>query len=294
MPGHRGYGMDHKVYDWSPIPFRERLTWPNDARVAVCVIVNLEHYEWNPPFASYVSRLPHPDIRNFSQREYGNRVGIFRIMSLLDAYGIRATVALDATIAENYPYLVEQCLRRDWEFLGHGLSANAYITSDMTEQEERRYVQKSLNAVEMATGQRPVGWLGPGFSESLRTPEILAREEILYVCDWPNDEQPYPMTTSYSNMYSLPITGELDDYTVLVERQAPVMRYSQLIRETFDVMYQEGGDNGRLLVLNLHPWLIGQPFRIKYLRQALEYLAKSPQTWNATGKEIVDWYRAHQ
>ena len=293
MPGHRGYGMDHSLYDWSPITRRPPLRWPDGARVALCVIVNLEHYEWVPPQKSYIPRFPYPDMRNFSQREYGNRVGVFRVMDALDKHGIRATVALDATVAENYPFLVEECRKRGWEFIGHGQTANQYITSEMSEEQERGYIHTSIEAVARATGQRPVGWLGPGYSESPRTPDLLAQEGIRYLCDWPNDDQPYAMKAAGGRLYSLPVTMDLDDVTMLVDHRAPVMRYASLVRETFDVLHREGDETGRMMVLNLHPWLIGQPYRSKYLEQALAYVSGHKDVWKATGTEIIDWYAAN-
>ena len=301
MPGQRRPGMDHEIYDWSPIISRPTLRWPGGARVAFCVIVNLEHYEWAPPKTSYVVPAmpgggppqPYPDIRAFSQREYGNRVGVFSVMEALDKYGLKATVALDATVAEGYPFLVGECAKRGWEFIGHGITANTYITSEMSEEQERRYISTSLEAVAKATGQRPVGWLGPGMSESTRTTELLAQEGIRYVCDWPNDDQPYQMRAGDGQLYSLPVSLELDDFMMLWMQRVPVTSYDSIVREAFDVLYREGEQSGRLLVLNIHPWLLGQPYRVKRLHQALAHISRHKAVWNATGKEIIDWYASH-
>ncbi|MBI4337196.1 MAG: polysaccharide deacetylase family protein [Chloroflexi bacterium] len=298
MPGMRKPGMDNDYYDFSPIVKRAALKWPDNARVALCVIVNLEHYEIQPPADAYMPpNLPgglgrggFPDFRSVSHRDYGNRVGIFRVMNVLDKHGIKGTAAIDATVAENYPFIVNECKKRGWEFIGHGQTVNRSITSNMTEAQEREYIRSSLDAVAKATGKRPGGWLGPEYGESTRTPAILAAEGVQYVCDWPNDEQPYRMKVPKGSMVSLPIMLELDDVFTHWNRRVTIMRWEQLVREAFDTMYVDGARGGRLLTLNLHPFLIGQPFRIKYLDQALEHIFKRGGVWKATGGEIVNWF----
>ena len=300
MATERRYGMDHPHYDWSPLVSREILRWPQDARAALCVIVNLEHMEWEPPEGSYTLELagglgqgprPYPDYARLTHREYGHRVGIFRVLNLLEKYGIKPTVAMDALTEENYPYLVNHCLNRGCEIIGHGMSASRMITSKMSENEEREYIHESVEALRKATGAPPLGWLGPEYGESARTPQLLAEAGLQYVCDWANDEQPYPMNAPGGELFALPIMLELDDVNALWEQHVPVDRYVEMLKEGFDTIYREGEQNGRLLVLNLHPWLIGQPFRIRYMDGALAYIMGHPGVWAASGSEIIDWYR---
>ena len=299
MPAERRYGMDHEHYDWSPIVTREALSWPNDAKVALCVVVNLEHMEWSPPEGSYgraalsggFGDRPFPDYTRKSHREYGHRVGIFRVLDALEASGIVPTIAMDLLTAQNYPYLVRHCFGRGCEIIAHGLSVSRMITERMTEQEEREYIKQALEGMEEAIGTAPLGWLGPEFGESSRTPGLLAEAGIKYVCDWTNDEQPYAMRTPGGRIDSLPICLDLDDVNALWERHLDIERYSELLKESFDVLLENGQASGRLLVLNLHPWLIGQPFRIGYLEEALDYITGQEGVWAATGSAIVDWYR---
>ncbi len=297
MPAQRRPGTDHDYYDWSPISARPALQWPDNSRVALCVIVSLEHYEWSPPPGSYqapplaaIERRGSPDVTTFSRREYGNRVGIFRLMEMLDRYGIRATVAMDATVAQNYPFIIEECKRRGWELIGHGVTVTQMITSNMAEEEERRYIRESLEALEQATGRKPVGWLGPDYGESTRTPNLLAMEGIRYVCDWPNDDQPYRMKVPHGEVVSLPITLEADDILSHWGPRLSITLYSQMVRECFDALYKEGAHSGRTFVFNLHPWLSGQPFRSKYLEETMAHICSYAGVWKATGEEIVDWY----
>ena len=301
MPAQRRFGMDQEHYDWSPLINRGVLHWPDNGRVALCVIVNLEHFQWTQPEGSYTAGLaggsgirPFPDYPRFSHREYGHRVGIFRVLDVLERHGIKATVAMDVLTAENYPYLVQHCKDRGCEIIGHGISASQMITSNMPEEEELEYIRGSVEALRRATGTAPVGWLGPEYGESSRTPQLLAQAGISYVCDWVNDEQPYPMKGDSGELFALPIMLELDDIIALWDRRVTIDRYAQLLKEGFDTLYQDGEQNGRLMVLNLHPWLIGQPFRIGYLDDALGHMVRRRGVWAATGSQIIDWYKSHR
>ncbi len=297
MLGPRKPGMDHDYYDFSAIKSRPTLKWPNNAKVALCVIINLEHYEWKAPENAYKSPAvpglgggPFPDMRAFSLREYGHRVGIFRVMKMLEKYGLTATVAMDKLTAENYPFLVNECQKRGYEFIAHGTGLKRMITSKMSDEEEREYIRSSIEALTKATGSRPEGWMGIEYGESFNTPNFLAEEGIRYNCDWPNDEQPYQMKVSSGTMYSLPVSIELEDTWTHWTKHVYIVDYCKMIEDTFDGLYKDGAQSGRLMVLSLHPWLIGQPYRAKYLDRALAHISKHKEVWSATGKEIIDWY----
>jgi len=168
------------------------------------------------------------------------------------------------------------------------------ITSRMSEQEELEYIQTSVQALTRATGTAPVGWLGPESGESTRTPQLLAQVGLRYVCDWVNDEQPYALKVPQGELYALPIALPVDDVNALWDRRIDIDRYKDMLKETFETLYSEGATNGRLLVLHLHPWLIGQPFRIGCLDEALGHMVHHQGVWAATGSEIIDWYRRHR
>ncbi len=301
MPGQRKVGMDHDLWDWSPMYKRPVLRWPEGAQIAVCLLVDLGHYDWKPPEGAFdppshtppMSMSPYPDLVTVTYREYGHRVGIFRVMEVLDKYNIKATVPMDAYTADHYPILVKECQQRGWEIIGHGVTQRQAITSLMSDDEEKQYIQRSLDALRQATGQMPAGWLGPEHCQSARTPALLAEMGIRYVCDFPNDEQPYRVHTPTGELYSLPVMIELGDVMGHFNRKVTIQRWVQMVQEAFDVIYQEGKQNGRMLVLNLHPWCIGQPYRIKYLEQVIEHMVRRQGVWMATGSEIIDWYRTH-
>ena len=304
MPAERDYfipklrrGMDQPHYEWSPLDARRpRLAWPGGAHVALCAVVCLGHMEWRRPEGAYqVANIaggygpgPFPNVTAWSHREYGHRVGVFRVLDVLEKHGIRPTVAIDALTAEHYPYLVRHCVERGCEIIAHGVSANRMITSLMPEDEERSYIRRSIEAVTRATGTAPAGWIGPDYGESANTPRLLAEAGIRYVCDWANDEQPYRLRVPSGTLHALPVALPLDDVNALWDRRIDIETYGAMIRETFDTLHHDGAANGRLLVLPLHPFLVGQPFRIGFLDDALAHIGRSGGMWAATGSMIVE------
>ena len=300
MPAQRTFGMDHPYHEWSPIISRPALRWPNGAGVALCVILVLEHMEWQVPDGSFqVANLAggsapraFPDYARLSHREYGHRIGIFRLLDVLEKHGIPSTIAMDAVTAENYPFLVRHCLDRGCEIIGHGISVSRMITSNMSEDEERAYIRSSIDSLVAATGSAPQGWLGPEYGESEHTPRLLAEAGLRYVCDWANDEQPYPMTAGDNPFFALPLLYELDDVASLAQRKVTVVDYQRRLTESFDTLLEDGASNGRVMALNWHPWLVGQPFRVGAVDAALSHMMRTGGVWAATGSEIVEQYRA--
>jgi peptidoglycan/xylan/chitin deacetylase (PgdA/CDA1 family) len=294
MPGERKFGQDNPYYDWSPIGQRKPLTWPDNARVALAVIVNLEHWDWQlPPDAPNAPAGPfRPDLANFSQHEYGNRVGVFRILTMLDKYGIKPIIAMDKAVAEHYPYLAQECVKRNLEVIAHGETARRPIYAAMSPAVERAYIHDCIEAVTKATGTRPVGWLGPDFQETMNTPALLAAEGIRYVCDWANDEQPYRMKVAEGELFALNLDYDFDDVYIHMNGRRLIDEYRQILQDAFDRLYSDGSQSGRLMVINVHPWVVGWPWRSRYLDRALAYITGHSGVWKASGTEIVDWYKA--
>ena len=289
------YGMDHDHYDWSPVVNRRKLRWPGGARVAMAAMVVLDHLDFLPPDGSVqppgLYHRPLPEYWAFTHRQYGLRVGVFRVLEALTRHGITPTVAMDAMTAENCPYLARLCLAQGYEIIGHGMAVSRMITSRMTEAEERRYIQESLDSLVRATGTAPRGWLGPEYGESARTPRLLAEAGIRYVCDWANDEQPYPIRTPAGDLMALPQILDLDDMFALRDRRFPVDGYARTVKQAFDRIYRDGAKSGRLFVLPIHPYLMGQPFRIGFLDDILRHVRRRKGVWSASGSEIIEHYR---
>ena len=298
MPAKLGSpGMDHDHYPWSPLPNRPVLKWPDNARIAFFVIVNLEYMEWGPPKGTQSGGLmgglgvrAAPDYERYGHRDYGQRIGIFRILDVLQKHGIKPNIAMDVRTAERFPFLVEHCKKRGCEIVGHGIAANHMISSGMSEQEEKDYIKASLDGLKKAAGVTPVGWLGPQYGESARTPQLLAEAGIRYVCDWVNDEQPFAMKVPQGKLTALPTIYELQDEFALFGRTVPIHRYGELIKESFDTLYDDGAKNGRLLGINLNSWISGQPFRIGHVDKALGHIMSRQGVWAASCTEITDWF----
>lgn len=295
MPAGRAVGMDHPWYRWSPLPFRPSWRWPNGAHVAVCPIVSLGFFEDPPAEGSVQSNWlvgglgtrPYPNIPRWSHREYGHRVGIFRVLDALEAAGVQPTVAIDAMSAEGYPFLVDHLTARGVELVAHGIAVTRMITSQMNEDEERAYIVDSLERLRRC-GIDPRGWLGPEQGESSRTPGLLAEAGIVYVCDWSNDEQPYPMTVPSSELWALPLVLEYDDAFSLGHRGMPLAAYGAMLVEGFDQLCVDGTGAGRVMAFHLRPWLMGQPLRLGVLEAFLGHVARAPGGWLASGGDIID------
>lgn len=300
MPADRSYGMDHDHYPWSPLPERPLWSWPKGANLALGAVVLLEHYEWTPPADAYSLRgasgglaaLPPPDYIRMTHREYGHRVGVFRVLDALDRHAVPATVAVDSLTAEHYPWLVDHCVSRGCEIVAHGVAASRLITQKMSEAEEVATITSSLDTIERATGVRPRGWLSPEGVESPRTPALLAAAGVSFVCDWPNDEQPYRMTVPEGELVSLPLFLELDDEFALWHRRARVGEWAEMIGEAGHGLHTDGARVPRHLLLTLRPWLIGQPHRIGGLEQGLGLLDGLDRVWRARAGEMVAAFTA--
>ncbi|MFC1815757.1 polysaccharide deacetylase family protein [Thermodesulfobacteriota bacterium] len=283
--------MENTRYDYSPIILREPIKWPNNARVAVWVIPNIEHHQIDVPSVSLTpsQARPVPDVRNYGWLGFGNRVGIWRIMDVLDKYSIKATVALNSSVCDHYPVIVAEGRKRGWEFMGHGIT-NSQNLANLSEVAERRLIKTTIQTIADAVGKRPEGWLSPGLTETFNTPDILAEEGIKYVCDWCNDDQPYPMKVRNGTLISIPYTVEANDRPAFVNLHLTPQEFCQNVMDQFDVLYEEGVSRGMVMAIALHSYLSGQAFRIKYLDKALGYIAGHEHVWFATGTEIVKWY----
>jgi len=300
MPANRSYGPDHPHLAWSALPTREPLQWPGGRPLALSVVVPLQFFELDPPAGAVTSKSlggglgprPYPDYARMTHREYGHRVGVFRILDVLDEHGVTATVPIDAMTAERYPWLVQHLKERGVVLVGHGISVNRMISSRMTEDEERAYLTESLDRLEVALGERPTGWMGPEQGESERTPTLLAELGVTHVLDWPNDEQPVRMTVPTGDLVNVPTLHDLDDSYALYSRNLPLPTWESALLTAVDQMVADGAQHARVLALTFRPWLTGQPFRIGTLERLVAHAAATGQVWFATTAEVADAYRA--
>lgn len=286
--------QEHDRFDYSAIVDRPPLRWPDGARVAVWVIPNIEHFLFDRPSTSIAPKSTSlvPDILNYSWRDYGVRVGIWRMMEIMERHGVKGTVALNSDVCHRYPRIIHAGNELGWEWMGHG-NNNSTLINAQSEDEERALIRSVTDRIAKATGQRPRGWLSPALSETHRTPDLLAELGYEYVCNWVNDEQPYPMRVRQGSLISIPYSIEINDIPAFIEQKQSAEAFGRMIRDQFDVLYEDGAKTGRVMAICLHPFLIGHPHRSKYFAEALAHIAARKEVWLTTGGEIVRWYREH-
>jgi peptidoglycan/xylan/chitin deacetylase (PgdA/CDA1 family) len=289
-------GYDDGLYDAVPLPQRAPLRWPAGATVAFYPIVLVEHYEEAPPEDAVVANdvfgglgpggpLRNPQVTRVGNRDYGHRVGFFRLVGMLEDLGITPVIAIDAMSIDRYPAITAWIADHSAEVVAHGLAVTRSITSRMSAEEERDYVAETKARIDGALSIETKGWLGPTSSESGRTLQVLADAGFRYCLDWPNDEQPYVFSTT-PPMISLPPLAELADNNAINQRGLHNDRYCQLLIDAAEQLVVDGATSGRLLSFTLNPFTSGQPARSHYLRQALGHVMSLPGVWS-TGPAAV-------
>jgi peptidoglycan/xylan/chitin deacetylase (PgdA/CDA1 family) len=278
---------------YSPIRGRTPLKLPNGARMVVWTIVNVEEWDIDRPMPRTVltppaGGSPKPDIPNWAWHEYGNRVGFWRMLELLDALKIRAVLAINGTALGTYEPISRAALERGWEFMGHG-----YTQRNMQAVEnEREDIRRTTEAIRAFTGRAPRGWLGPGLTETWDTPDLLAEQGYEYVCDWVLDDQPLWLQTKGRPLVSVPYTQECNDVAMMLIQHHKASEYADRAIDQFDQLYADSKDSARIMALVVHPYIMGAPHRLKYYRMALEHILKKRDVLFWTGEQILDWFRA--
>ncbi|MDG1995523.1 MAG: polysaccharide deacetylase family protein [Emcibacteraceae bacterium] len=294
---HRSHGMDHDRYDWSMLTDRKAVNWPNGKKLALWVNVSLQFFPLDqkgvpikPPGGM---TMPYPDLRHYSLRDYGNRVGIYRLLKAFDKYGVNATYAVNAELAKRVPYLMAALKERGVELLGHGWNMDTIHHNDMDD--EADIIKKSLETLSQYSSQEITGWLSPGRFESNKTPEYLADAGVKYFCDWVNDDMPYEFRTKSGPLTAMPLSNELEDRFILLSNLHSEQSYGDQIKDAADMLISEAHEQGgRVLGLSLHPWMMGQPHRIRVLEDILDYLMSKEEVWSASASEILAHWQNQQ
>lgn len=293
----RAYGMDHDRYEWSMLTDRPRVQWPQGKTLAVWVNVSLEHFPLNPvgkPVKLPGSMtMPYPDLRHYTLRDYGNRVGIYRFLNAFKRLGVQASFAVNAELAVRYPALLRALADHGGEVLGHSWNMDTPHAGGLAEADEAALIERSLATLRAATGQPVKGWLSPGKLQSPQTPELLHAHGIEYFADWVNDELPYLFNTAQGPLWSLPLTTEIEDRFVVMDNQHSEESWAEQVKDACDLLLAESREQGgRLLAISLHPWVMGQPHRMKHLEAALAYVLAQPGVWNAQPGEVLAEFAA--
>ncbi len=286
--------MEPRRFDYSPIIERPAIHWPDNARVALWVAPNIEHYEFLPPHNPHQDawpRVPHPDVMNYARMDYGNRVGLWRLMEVLDKHNIRCTVALNMAVLEHYPEVRDAMVERDWAFMSHGIYNSHYLYG-ASQEEERAFYQDNIQTLKKYTGKQLKGMLGPALTNSENTPDLMAEAGLIYHTDWFHDDQPFPVKVRQGRLISVPYSIETND-GVMNRNGFEADYFAQVIKDQFDVLYREGAESGRVMCIALHPYWSGQPSRGSYLDDALGYIMSHDGVWQTTADDIADYYMEH-
>ena len=293
-------------YDYVPISQRKPLKWPNGARVALILTFNLEtwdltkdtdkaYYAGGPPILPDVLPGNVPDFPNYCWREYGQRVGIWRLYDLFDEMGAKASCTTNAVTYERRRAMVDACLERGWELLAHNWEQGELL-SDYAHQpeKERDIVLRSLDHYEKYTGRKAKGWLSSSLRGTLQTPAILAEYGCTFYCDLLNDDQPYLIRTPKGPIVSTPYTNEINDFTMLTRRNYTTSEFAEILKDELDVLYAEGEEAPKMLSVGMHCRLLGRPGRMRALQRFLDHIERHDRVWVCRRIDIArHWKQVH-
>jgi peptidoglycan/xylan/chitin deacetylase (PgdA/CDA1 family) len=278
---------------YSAIVDRPPLKLPNDARVVVWTIVNLEVWDIASPMARQVLPAPTgqvllPDVPNWSWHEYGMRVGFWRFHKLYERLGIRPTLSINARVCDDYERVAAACRDSGWEFMGHSWQQGPIHK----ETDQRGMIHRSMDRLEAFTGKRPVGWLGPGLTETYETPELLAEAGVQYIGDFVWDDEPCEISTANGPLVTLPYTVELNDIPTMIVQHHESPYWATRCKDSLDRLHMEGEERAKIMAIAIHPYISGQPHRIRYLEEVYDYAGGKEGVVFMNGEEILNWYRS--
>jgi peptidoglycan/xylan/chitin deacetylase (PgdA/CDA1 family) len=289
-------------YDYVPIAERQPLRWPNGARVALIMTINLETWDLTkdtdkPYYAGGPAILPDvlpgntPDFPNYTWREYGQRVGVFRMFETFDAVGVKPSCTINAVTAQRRRAMVDAALSRGCEIVAHNFEQGELLTNYATDPaKERDVIERTLEVYEQAVGRKAKGWLSSSLRGTLNTADILAEHGLIFYCDLMNDDQPYLVQTPHGPIVSTPYSNEINDFTILTRRNHTTSEFRDILSEELEVLHAEGERTGRMMNVGLHPHVSGRAYRQRALREFVQFAKSLPGVWFATREEIASWY----
>jgi allantoinase len=279
----------HDRYDYAPVTFRPVYDWPNGRRLAVYIGLNLEHFAFGEGLgAELAPGGPQPDVLNYAWRDYGNRVGVWRMLELFGQLALPVTVLLNSSIYDYCPEVVAPFRARGDEIAGHGRS-NAERQSVLGEVAEAALIAETTAAIARHEGRAPAGWLSPWIAESHATPDLLAEAGYRYTLNWCHDDQPgWMRTRDGGRLLSVPYPQEINDIPAIVARRMEADAFADMIVDNFEEMRAQAEQQPLVMGIALHPYIVGQPFRLRHLRRALAHIAASrDEIWLCRAGEIA-------
>lgn len=277
--------MDNPVYPYVPINERPPLAFPNGKRLAVYVGLNIERFRIDMPFPG--SFAPPPDPMQYGWRDYGTRVGIWRLIELFDEVGVRATGIINSEVCTVFPQIIQAGIERNWSWVAHG-QTNSIMHMNLTEDDERAALGEMFEVLDASLPSRPRGWLGPGLTETWETPRLLAEAGCNHILDWVCDDQPFLLNVP--GLVSVPYGLDINDMTLHLLRSFTGPEYEQLVMDQFEVLLDESRTSGRVMALPIHTFLVGQPYRFKYFARVLKAIAAIDEVWLCTSEEIAEHF----
>jgi allantoinase len=276
---------------FSAIVDRPPLKLPQGGKVIVWTVVNLEVWDIARPMPRSVLPPPSgqsvlPDVANWSWHEYGMRVGVWRLFDLFERLGIRPTLSCNARVCEDYTRVAEQARDAGWEFMAHGYDQIPMHKLD----DQRGMIHRAMDIIESFCGKRSVGWLGPGLTQTYETPDLLAEAGVRYIGDWVFDDEPVTISTAHGPLVTLPYNFETHDITTMVLQHHESPYWVTKCRDTLDRYLQEASERVKIMTIALHPYIIGQPHRIRYLEEAFADINSREGVVHMNGAEILDWF----
>jgi allantoinase len=282
----------HGRFGYSAIGSRPAFDWPGGARLAVYVAVALEHFSYDADGTglSYSPGLPHPNTYNWAWREYGNRVGAWRLLDLLTEHRMPPTVLLNTACYDHCPELVGAYREAGAEFVGHGRT-NSIHPNDLSESQESAVIAEVSATIAQHEGAPPAGWMSPGANPSSRTEDLLAANGYRYTLDWPMDDQPTWMSTNSGPLLSVPYPQETNDVPAIVLHHRSAAAFADIVRDSFDEMLTQAESEPLVLGIVIHSFIVGQPYRLRRFREVLRHITEPRDAvWLTTPGEIAEHF----
>jgi allantoinase len=285
---------------YSPIIDRKPIAWPDGGRIALWVALNIEHYQYLPSHNPQMNPWPRvaspPDTMLYSYYDYANRVGLWRMLEVLDRYAVPVTASLNAAVLDHYPEVRDAIVDRDWSVMCHGRYNTEYLFG-MSLEEEREFFRDITSTVKRHTGRALTGLLGPAGSVTTNTMELMVENGLRFTADWALDDQPFPINVQAGKLVGVPYGFDVNDDAMMALGYGAsgyeAEDFLQIASDQFDVLYAEGETSGRVMCIGLHAYVFGHPHRIDYLDRTLDRLLSHDDVWLTTGEAIADHYLAH-
>lgn len=282
----------HDRFEYSPITGRAGFSWPGSRRLAVYLAICMEHFSYGEGGlgASYSPGIPHPNTYNWGWREYGNRVGGWRLLDLLRSHDIRSTLLLNSECYAHCPELVAAYSAAGAEIVGHGRT-NSEQPNELDPEDERAMISEVTEAIQQAEGKPPLGWMSPGANPSAVTEDLLAELGYRYTLDWPIDDQPVWMRTAAGPLLSVPYPHEVNDVPMILLHHGSAPAFADMALDQLEEMLEQSEQQPLAYGITIHTFIVGQPYRLRQFRRVIERLAElGDRVWLATAGEIAEYY----